>query len=75
MRNWNFFFDRGVRVVGSTPGFNEEWNNALSSWFIFFALLMLSAEICSAEIQFEGEFRSLLYLQNDQRFRQNPFSF
>ena len=54
----------------------KEWNNAPSSWFYrFSALLMLSAEICSAEIQFEGEFRSLLYLQNDRDFDKNPFSF
>ena len=43
--------------------------------FIFFALLMLSAEICSAEIQFEGEFRSLLYLQNDRDFDKTPSVF
>lgn len=43
--------------------------------FIFSALLMLSAEICSAEIQFEGEFRSLLYLQNDRDFDKTPSVF
>ena len=43
--------------------------------FIFSALLMLSAEICSAEIQFEGEFRSLLYLQNDRDFDNTPSVF